>query len=230
MRVAGIDGYNGGWVAVVVDSGDFSKAETKWESSLQELIDIGNIELSLVDIPVGLSTGPEDREVENTIRTFLTGKASSVFNSPCRQALSGQSYEEASEINKQILGKGLSKQSWSLFPKIQEADLVAQNPSNGSVKEGHPEVSFAVVNNSPILASKKSAKGMLERVSVLSDLGFDFSGLAGNLPDRHSAAPDDLLDAAILAWSANRVINNQHISFPNAPRRDECGLEMAVFA
>ncbi len=99
------------------------------------------------------------------------------------------------------------------------------------MNEGHPEVSFTICNNrKPILAGKKSMKGLLARIGILAEIGFDFSGLAALVPDRHTAAPDDLIDAAILAWSANRVLSNKHTSFPQSPTKDEAGLEMAILA
>ena len=71
MRVAGIDGYKDGWIAVVVDAGDFTRAFTVWASSLVDLIKANAIKLALVDMPIGLSTGPHDRPVEDAARQVL---------------------------------------------------------------------------------------------------------------------------------------------------------------
>lgn len=231
MRACGIDGYKGGWIAVAIDSGSFGRAQVSWDSSLSDLVEHVSADMSLIDIPIGLSSGPNDRIVEQVVRGFMPGKTSSVFNSPCRQALEAKTYEDAKATNLSELGKSLSKQSWSIFPKIKEADLLAQSAGQQNAKEGHPEASFTVYRNgAPILASKKSAKGLFSRIAALSEIGFEFSGLADDLPNKHNAAADDLIDAAILAWSANRVLNNNHRSFPEHPVKDNVGLEMAILA
>ena len=230
MRIAGIDGYNGGWIAVIVDSDDFPSASVAWSEDLKELFTNNSIELGIVDIPIGLTSGPADRNVEKAARTALPKKASSVFNTPCRQAMCAASYEDACRENQTTLKKKFSKQTWAIMPKIKEAEIVVRALGQDRVREGHPEVSFATIEGQPIHASKISVTGLLTRIGVISRIGFDLSRLSEHLPDNHPAKPDDLIDAAILAWTASRVTNNQHKSFPEAPDKDATGLEMAIFA
>ncbi|WP_375173793.1 DUF429 domain-containing protein [Pseudooceanicola sp.] len=230
MRVAGVDGYKGGWIAVVIDSGNFNDAQVLWNESLESLIQSGGVKTAVVDVPIGLSSKPEGRNVEAAVRKLLVGKSSSVFNSPCRQALAEQTYAEASEMNYSVSGKKLSKQSWSIFPKIVEADILARKLGQHVIREGHPEVSFAVLNGAPIFAGKKTSAGLFARIGHLAKLGFDLVSVSSQLPANHAAKADDLADAAILSWSALRVSKNEHQSFPIAPNRDELGLEMAILA
>jgi len=230
MRVAGIDGYKDGWIAVVVDAGDFTRAFTVWASSLVDLIKANAIKLALVDMPIGLSTGPHDRPVEDAARQVLKGKASSLFNAPCRQALGCVDYHAASLTNAEVLGKKLSKQTWNICPKISEVDDAVRQLSQVQMHEAHPEVSFAMLSGAPILASKKSAKGLIARAGYIAKLGFDLVRLAAPLDDKHTSAPDDLIDAAVLAWSATRVHSNTHVTFPNSPTTDSLRLEMAIYA
>lgn len=230
MRVAGIDGYKGGWMAVVVDSGAFSDATLEWSNSLEDLIKRTLVDFYLVDIPIGLSSGPADRLVESSVRKFLTGKTSSVFNAPCRQALDEVEYPEASRTNFDVLGKKLSKQTWAIVPKIKEADVTVGRLGGQKIAEGHPEVSFALLMDKVLVSKKRSAKGLLERLSGLTNLGFDFGRLAKDLPIDHPAAADDVLDAAVLSWSAWRVCSNNHKSFPPEPQFDAHGVRMAILA
>jgi predicted RNase H-like nuclease len=230
MRVAGIDGYKDGWIAVVVDSGDFASAFTVWATRLVDVIRDNAIRLALIDMPIGLSSGPVDRPVEAAARQVLQGKASSLFNAPCRQALGCASYASASQMNADVLGKKLSKQTWNICPKIAEADHAAQSLTDVVLHEAHPEVSFATFTGAPIVASKKSVKGLVTRAGHMARLGFDLVKLAAPLNDKHTASPDDLIDAAILAWSATRVQMNTHVTFPSQPSRDAMGLEMAIYA
>jgi len=230
MRVSGIDGYKGGWIAVIVDSGDFSHASVAWSEDLKELFTNNNIELGIVDIPIGLTSGPAGRNVEKAARVAIPNKASSVFNTPCRQAMCAASYEDACRENQNTLKKKISKQTWAIMPKIKEAELAVRALGQDRVREGHPEVSFATIEGQPILANKKSAKGLLTRIGIISRIGFDLLRLSQDLPDKHPAKSDDLIDAAILAWTASRVTNNQHKSFPEFPDKDATGLEMTIFA
>lgn len=55
------------------------------------------------------------------------GRGSSVFPVPCRQAVHSETYHEASKINKEVLGRGLSKQGWGIVPKIREVDAFVVN-------------------------------------------------------------------------------------------------------
>lgn len=230
MRVAGIDGCKGGWVAVTVESGAFSQACGHEDDCLERLLSRLDADMAIIDIPIGLSSGPTGRTVEKAMRALLKGKESSVFNSPCRQALNETSYEEASRQNADVLGVKLSRQSYGILPKIAEADQAVRNLGQDRAKEGHPEVSFCVADEEPIRASKSSAKGMLLRAGVLQRLGFDLASLAQSLPDHAKAKPDDFIDAAILCWSAQRAALGTSQTIPPDPDKDKMGLTMSITA
>lgn len=230
MRVAGVDGYKGGWIAVVIDADDIAGAALVWAASLQQVLDLTAAEIAVIDIPLGLSSGPFDRPVESAIRAVLPGKASSVFNTPCRQSLHAASYPDACAENFVVLKKKLSKQTWAIMPKIKEADAVVSRSDGKRILEGHPEVSFAIHQSSPLISSKHRAKGLLARVGILAEIGFDFQKLTSDLPDNHPAKPDDIADAAILAWTAIRVSKGEAIAFPSDPQTDTNGILMAVVA
>ncbi len=77
----------------------------------------------------------------------MSGRASCIFNPPCRQALVEDDYYRASEVNKEILDKGLSKQSFNICEGIKEADKLLQNRPElkNKLRESHPEICFAAL-------------------------------------------------------------------------------------
>lgn len=228
MRFAGIDGCKAGWVAVVANGNDLGFARLAVAPTLAELIAAQRIEFGLVDMPIGLSSGPTPRDVEPSMRQHLKGKSSSVFNTPCRQALEGATHLAASAINAGVLGKRLSVQTFSLFPKLREVDATVLACGQSCLREGHPEVSFSLMAGSPVKSPKKLREGKAERVTLLEARGIPVLSLLQHRPSR--VGEDDILDAAALLWSAVRFGNGTHELFPPSPLRDSAGLEMSVIA
>lgn len=68
----------------------------------------------------------QDVRPDGEARHYLSGRGSCLFNTPCRQAVYVDDYREASDINRMILGKGLSKQSFSISNRIREIDLLLE--------------------------------------------------------------------------------------------------------
>lgn len=68
-----------------------------------------------------------------------------------------------------ITGRGLSRQSWAITPKIAEADAVIRRlPERRRLREMHPEVCFAALNGMrPMSFNKKKPAGHQERLAVL---------------------------------------------------------------
>lgn len=231
MKIAGIDGYKGGWIAVCVDGKDFAEASLGWAADLTSLVVDNRIDLALVDVPIGLTGGPKDRLVDGAARAFLKGKASSVFNAPCWQALNCENYSKACEVNRAVLGKGLSKQTFAIFPMIRAAEKAVDTLGQTRIREGHPEVSFAILNrDAPVQTKKKTLKGQMERMRLLAGIGFELFGMCDALPTDHPAKADDIFDAAVLAWSAARVADSTHQSFPDFVTTSSRGIEMAIRA
>jgi len=63
---------------------------------------------------------------------------------PCREAVYAESYEKTCDINKELRGKSISRQSWNIIPKIRDVDafLAKNEVFRGKVKETAPEVCF----------------------------------------------------------------------------------------
>ena len=229
MRLAGVDGCKGGWVAVLAPLDDPAAAWAVRLTKMQDLFAVYRAGFAVIDIPVGFVDGPDPRDVELAMRKRLPGKTSSVFSTPCRAALAEQVYFDASHVNREHLGVGLSKQSFELFPKMREIDRAVAQLGQHQLREGHPEVSFAEMNGLPVLSRKRKPEGQAERIALLEKHGFPATALAAGAKGLDCGI-DDVLDATVLLWSAMRFQQNEHRTFPAEPLRDSLGLEMSVIA
>jgi predicted RNase H-like nuclease len=200
--VAGIDACRGGWVAIVLDDGRF--ADSLFGSSFAQLLDgLKHAGAVGVDIPIGIPTqGPRAADV--AARAFVGPRRGSVFPTPPRAVLLAATYAEA----RQVLSS-LSAQSFALGKKILEVEGCVEE----RVFEVHPEVSFTALAGRHLRYSKRSWNGQMERRNLLAAAGIV-------LPDdlaAGQAAADDVLDAAIAAWSAARKVNGAGATLPPAP-------------
>lgn len=224
MRVVGIDGCKAGWVAVVLDASGVTGVEVC--ATVNVLIETcGPVEVVGIDMPIGL---PQEglRDADRLARKRIGVRASSVFSTPPRAALDAQTYEQASALSRRHQGRGLSKQSFNLLPKIREVDALVRRPGGPRVVEVHPEVSFRALHEADLRFSKKTWNGQMLRRRLLAHVGVEIPGALGAA----GAVPaDDVLDAAAVAWSARRVAAGQARSLPESPPRDGEGIEMAIW-
>lgn len=196
----GVDGARGGWVGVRWDGEELS---CLFEASLADLVDAaGPIAMAAVDMPIALVV-EGTREAEDLARRVLGPRRSSLFQSPCLGALdfADDDYAGANAWSKATVGRGLSKQAWFLVPKIREVRAVAAS-SEVPIREAMPELSFRAMLGDVVPHPKTTWSGQALRRRLLADHGLDLPddpGPAGRV------APDDLLDAAALAWSARRI-------------------------
>ena len=126
-------------------------------------------------MPIGLPENTYDIRPETEGRKILSSRSSCIFTVPCRQAVYEDDYYKANEINRDVLGKGLSKQSFSICSKIKEIDKFLNNAPEfeNRLLESHPEICFAMLNFDgtmamPIFENKKTEEGMERRLEVLS--------------------------------------------------------------
>lgn len=180
-------------------------------------------------MPIGLVTGPEPRVADAATRKRIGKRRSSVFTPPCRAALAAPDYPAANAEQRAMTGKGLSKQSWMIAPKMREVDAAMSPALQTRVREGHPELAFTICNGAPMLAHKTKLHGLFERLRVLHGLGFDPAALATDLPISVDAAADDLLDACILTHVAARCYRGEAERVPAAPATDARGLSMEMW-
>lgn len=184
-----------------------------------------------IDIPIGLADDCP-RETDCLARGLLGHpRASSVFPAPVRAALDATSYVDASERSAAACGKRLSRQAYAILPKIREVDVALRESPDlaNRFREVHPEVSFYFLNGQRAMEhSKRSQAGRAERIRVLQPyFGQVVEGLRARLP-RAVVATDDILDALVALWTAERVASGRHVSLQRRPIRDRHGLPMAI--
>lgn len=222
--VAGIDAYrinkDSGWVAVVLSDGKFEEALREQEVAVL-LQKLSECQCVAIDMPIGLPTDGR-RLCDEMAREFVGQRRNSVFYAPIEVALLENSHKEASEVNKMATGHGISVQAYSLRRKLHELEETLKETRAMKVKpfEVHPEVSFREMVNladqqALTLPGKKSWAGQtlrrrhLERAKIQIP---DDGGGAGQVPT------DDLLDAAVAAWSADRFRRGEAKSFPESAK------------
>ena len=204
VRVTGVDGYRGGWVAVELDAAGEATARTG-----QRLADLLDTEATVVavDIPIGIPEGAA-RAADAEARRFVGARGSSVFTTPPRAALLAETFAEANLVARELTGKGLSQQSFALRHRILEVEALAE--ADERIVEVHPEVSFCELAGRQLAYSKHKPEGLAERRELLEAVGIA-------LPDRPPGVPEaDLLDAAVAAWTAARVARGEADRPPDA--------------
>lgn len=234
MQSVGVDGCKAGWFAVSIH--DYDKWELRIYKSIKDLCrEYAASDTILVDIPIGLKDiGMRERLCDLTARKMLgPGRGSSVFPVPCREAVHTVTYHEANKINKQVLGRGLSKQTWGIVPKIREVDVFVVNNESirGRLKESHPEVCFYALSGQPMQYSKKRKKGAEERIDVLRKLYQNTNEIiefALNNYLRKELALDDIIDALCLAISGLQGLERGFTVVPQTPEKDANGLDMQI--
>jgi predicted RNase H-like nuclease len=95
----------------------------------------------------------------------------------------------------------------------------------------HPEVSFYfLAGERPLQHSKKSGVGREERRKLLEPLFGEW--LQATLAERarRTSAEDDVLDAFVALWTAERIAAGAARTIPSTPQRDAFGLRMEIAA
>jgi predicted RNase H-like nuclease len=223
MFIAGVDGSKDGWV--IVSETHESQTRIEVASNFSQIFD-AEYDLLVVDVPIGLlQTGTRFADRES--RRLLKARACCVFTAPLHPTLLCADYIAASECRLRIEGKAVTKQAWAIMPKIIEVNRLLTPESQSRVREGHPEVSFAYLNDGNALAlSKHSREGRQKRVALLTK---HFSGVASDVQKRPRFA-EDLVDAYAMLWTARRIRDGRAVALPKAAPRDISGLLMQIWA
>jgi predicted RNase H-like nuclease len=219
-----VDACAAGWIGIVLHRGAFAQAAVGSRFH-QLLAAVPSGSIIAVDIPIGLpDRGWRRADVE--ARRFLGRRSSSVFATPPRAAVEASTYEEANRICRSLTGQGLSRQAWALAPKILDVDSCRADVA-GLLFEVHPEVSFRALATTPLTAGKRTWAGSVERRNLLERVGVTVPDDIG--PAGRGAGVDDVLDAAVAAWSARRIADGTAQCLPNPPERDAQGRPTAIW-
>jgi len=229
----GADGCRGGWVCVSI------AAEDNWSVRLVATNAIATVATSatmvLIDIPIGLvDSNCGQRSCDREARRALgRPRGSSVFPVPARATLQAQRFEEALTINRRVTGRGISKQSWLITPRIRIVDdlLQAVPRLRGVLRESHPEVCFWALNGAQAMRhNKKTAEGKNERMALLRHFFPAADAVYSQARERYrrdAVALDDIIDSLVLAVSA-WFGAGRYRTLPDGPPTDSAGLAMEV--
>lgn len=233
-QVVGVDGCRTGWVSVCLTD---RLADVSWSQSIAEVWARGqSSDLLLLDMPIGLPSGPADCRPEPEARLLLPGRTATLFSVPCRQATHANDYAAANAVNRDILGRGLSRQSYALCAAIREVDdfLEVLPQARGKIWESHPELCFAYLKGQgrsfTPLASKHTASGQQERIDLLlacEPRTQDVLAQAKANPHLNRLTTD-VLDALALAVCAKLGLHQGFRSIPEYPTQDVKGLWMSI--
>ena len=238
--VAGIDGCRGGWIVSLIEysANRLLNHQIKLCPTFADVLGLDPAPAVIaIDIPIGLLDKPEPggRECDRQARKSLGRRASSIFSPPTRPMLKATHYE-------QVRTQGLSIQAFNILPKIHEVDRLMTPELQKRIHEAHPELAFMSLAGAPMQYNKKTHEGREERLLALQQLirptllpvalSLKERGKSSTtMPQRFSrtqAAPDDLLDAYVLAWTALRIVNDQASRTPADPPVDRKGLRMEI--
>lgn len=218
----GVDGFDKGWVAVALGAdGTFVRA---WPArTLSELLEPVEVQPPVgIDMPLGgVATGWRTADLEAKAR--LGKRASTIFLVPPRSVWELTSYPVANAELKRLTGAGLTWQAHGLFRKMLEAEAAGEKYE---LIEVHPELAFAGMAGRP-LPPKHTWAGQAQRRALLAEVGVvlpDDLGPAGVVP------PDDVLDAATVAWCAYRFGRGGARHVPDPPdQTDAFGRPIVIW-
>ena len=237
----GVDGCRAGWFFVALEP----SGKTRW--GIVEKFDglVSKADESdriFVDIPIGLPDKPETggRECDRCARKVLgQPRQSSVFSAPARVVLEANDFEEARDLSlKASDGKSISRQAFSILPKIREVDTLLRGDTKARrlIREVHPEICFwALAGRKPMRVKKKKQAGFQERVAVLKSVRHsveqDIMEILDHLrrqgKSRKQVARDDVMDAMVAAITATAETAMLR-TLPSHPTRDAFGLPMEM--
>ena len=250
----GIDGCGSGWVCIGLnDAGEYQFVVAADIDNACREIKTHGARIALIDIPIGLSDGADERECDRLARKRIGKRRSSVFRVPCRQAIEAyreggkeeQRKERGRAASIKVAGGPLSVQTWAIAAKIAEVDQFMQSGGNRdfALREVHPEVCFRALNGKTLEYNKKKRKGKDERREILERYLADTRLVESKIRCEYlkkEVADDDILDALIAAVTAKRIApkhppdlpeTSLEKTLPDNPPEDNYGLPMEmVFA
>jgi predicted RNase H-like nuclease len=225
MAVLGVDACKAGWVGIRLD--DAAAPAAFCASTIEDLVALaGPLDVVGIDIPIGLP--PEGvRQAEALARALVGRRSSSVFTVPPRAVLEAATHAEASARCHTLTGLGVTRQAFALGPKIHQVDDWLGRSAT-RVVEVHPEVSFATLAGCVLVEPKSTWAGFHLRRRLLTDAGIVLDGDMGLAGQR--VGVDDVLDAAVVAWTALRVVRGEAFSLPDPPEVVDGAVMAAIWS
>ena len=232
MILVGVDGCPGGWLSIVSREGRISAFIAR---TMDEVLEYAKrVSIVAVDVPMGLpDRGARGCDLEARL-ILRRPRSASVFPAPVRKSLSGRDYEDASKKHREADGRGMSRQVHNILHKIREVDnlLVSSPRLRKTIREVHPEVSFALWNKGRAMTHRKARReGRVER-EVLIDQRWPLqrAECVSQLSGRGTYRLDDLNDAFAALWTAERISRGKARVLSSEPGTDRRGLRMEIWA
>jgi predicted RNase H-like nuclease/GrpB-like predicted nucleotidyltransferase (UPF0157 family) len=226
--VLGVDGCKDGWVGALLlgTTYDVLVAATIHEVVVAALSRAPELAAVAVDMPIGLpDAGRRRADVQARIRLPRERK-SSVFPTPTRSTCEASGFLDALEVSRATTsGKGIAKQTWAIVPKIREVDAYLRSEPPIPVIEAHPEVTFAQLDQACVVPRKSKPAGASARRTALTRAGLEPPEYVRG----QGYAPDDLLDACVVAWTAARYAAGTAYCLPDPPELFSDGLPAAIW-
>jgi predicted RNase H-like nuclease len=225
-RVLGVDACRPGWIGITLGDDGTS---AHFAPGIQALVELaaaaGPLAAVAIDIPIGLAAAGR-RQADELARRALGPPWPSIFITPCRATLLAADYGAAVAENRRLAGEGISRQAFALRAKILDVDgWVRSTPLR--VAEAHPELSFAGLAGTPLRSRKSTWAGVAERRALLARAGIVLADDLG--PPAEQAGVDDVLDAAVMAWTAQRVASGSARPLPDPPELLSDGSACAIW-
>jgi predicted RNase H-like nuclease len=213
MLVAGADVWKGRWVVVLLEDGRAPRAFVKATievavASLSAAAVIG------IDMPIGLPTAGERRPADYEARVFVGPRRNSVFFTPSAELLEKEAAADANLLARSEGWPGIAAQAFALKKQITAVQPLAA--ADDRIWEIHPEVSFAEALGRPLEWPKSTWNGVNLRREILEREGIV---LPADLGPGGAADVADVLDAAIAAWSARRIVRGEALALPPGSER-----------
>jgi predicted RNase H-like nuclease len=239
--VTGIDACPGGWVAVTLAA---SGPPVVTVAPTLEALGIPGP--AGIDMPLGLLASGW-RAADALARRALGRRGPTVFAIAPRPVWAEPTYAEANRRCRELTGQGLSAQAWGLRARLLDADRYRRTCRH-PLHEVHPELAFAALAGAPLPDSKHTPAGRASRRGLLAAAGIDvLQSTRPTATPRPTASPSppasprpptnprptrpaehDLLDAAAVAWSAQRIAAGTAVILTDPAQRADDDTEIAI--
>ena len=249
----GVDACPSGWFSVGFSGNGYYELEA-FRQFKDLLAHYEEAKLVLVDMPIGLPEGAEERPGDIEAKDLLAGyRDRTVFRAPTRAATEHLANNPgdrngAKDIQCKVTGvpandKGISN-TLAIMPKTAEVDSVLSSRATNAVpqvREVHPEILFWAMNDRTPMGRypKDNKRGIKERISVIERVCPQTREiLKASFPktiekyltdgvDVDDVDIDDVLDALVAAVTAFR--GHGHLkTLPETPQKDGKGLTMEM--
>ena len=228
MRVTGVDGCRGGWLAATLDDAQAAGQTTvgwQWTTDVAGLVHADSDAVA-IDIPIGLP-GAGTRACDSAARALLGRRSATVFAAPVRSVLRCASYADARAVLARAGGASMSAQAFGIVAAVRAVDAAVSPADEHRIVEAHPEVAFALMGREDALPGKRTAAGVGVRLQLLQRWLPTVLDAVATVPT--GAGLDDALDALACAWVAQRWCRGEATVLGDGAR-DARGLVMRIVA